>query len=719
MKDSCNNIENSLLNDDYCDCLDGSDEFQTSACSYVVSKTQFKCKNSEFLNKTIPLSRVNDGICDCCDGSDESNPPLFISCLNTCSVQLRQIKQNSLLNYRNIQTGLRKKAELIDQIHRNKLSLEKTFLKLRSELDQINIISFQMRYQLVRESSKEHNLRFTLLRERQARCASGNVEACEYFHASFFDDDELMHEGFPIEGLKRKLRFQHSVEEIAHMNNLHGIERVQYALCTAPVIMPDPSGQIFAHVHELISHIYKKNIKTSEKINEKKSQKNSPKNLNKLKPREKSRLQIRKQSSVLAPFLEDGQRGHTLAGIVVIEVLALPLYPVVLTVQQVLYAGCNLWDHAWVAIQEEARILEYDKTSEEVISPYTVRNLCKILWEMSKEDSQFMNVLNYIDPYTNSFLSAVLDYIDPLFKYPRWISSIVWRAPQMYIDYYFLDKAKDLPVQRNACLLQAGIEAAYAQASILTTNIKDQEDVLQLTTDTDTDRTVGNPVDIATTAKSRRNRYSNTNININKPDTSKASRAIDYSRDGSWEIVKDVCVDKVIAAYKYQFCFFKEIKQDYVVIGAYHDWGRRTHYMEGDTAAYSASASNSSTWVQYYWGGTALEVETAARNRMKAEVNSKYYLHQYFNKGAACGGGSLEKKRNTEVTFVCSATNAIVDVVESEICVYDMVVSTPAACTREDEDAAMQKLEDLGVFGFSKKPKPDLNKQKIEVEVLP
>lgn len=72
-------LPTSAINDDFCDCEDGSDEPGTSACAGQ-SATLFYCVNSNSVPKKIYTAQVKDGICDCCDGSDEVGGP----CGNTC-----------------------------------------------------------------------------------------------------------------------------------------------------------------------------------------------------------------------------------------------------------------------------------------------------------------------------------------------------------------------------------------------------------------------------------------------------------------------------------------------------------------------------------------------------------------------------------------------------------------------------------------------------------
>ncbi|KAH9612959.1 hypothetical protein KSS87_016716 [Heliosperma pusillum] len=77
-KDGSKKINRSQLNDDFCDCFDGSDEPGTSACP----NGRFYCRNAGHMPIVLFSSRVNDGICDCCDGSDEYDGK--VTCPNTC-----------------------------------------------------------------------------------------------------------------------------------------------------------------------------------------------------------------------------------------------------------------------------------------------------------------------------------------------------------------------------------------------------------------------------------------------------------------------------------------------------------------------------------------------------------------------------------------------------------------------------------------------------------
>ncbi|KAF9560069.1 hypothetical protein EC968_006371 [Mortierella alpina] len=87
--DGSKSIPYTAINDDYCDCPDGSDEPGTSACG----SGYFYCLNTGHIPSYIRTSRLNDGICDieCCDGSDEFNGA--VQCPNVCEQVGKEAKE--------------------------------------------------------------------------------------------------------------------------------------------------------------------------------------------------------------------------------------------------------------------------------------------------------------------------------------------------------------------------------------------------------------------------------------------------------------------------------------------------------------------------------------------------------------------------------------------------------------------------------------------------
>eukprot|EP01043_Picozoa_sp_COSAG02_P022845 COSAG02_NODE_1200_length_13909_cov_15.541202_6_plen_561_part_00 len=103
------------LNDDYCDCDDGSDEPGTAACSGVAppesASAGFFCLNVGHEGKRIPSSRVNDFVCDCCDGSDEKGTAS--PCANTCAAEAAEANKDAVEKAAVLKAGLAAKASML------------------------------------------------------------------------------------------------------------------------------------------------------------------------------------------------------------------------------------------------------------------------------------------------------------------------------------------------------------------------------------------------------------------------------------------------------------------------------------------------------------------------------------------------------------------------------------------------------------------------------
>ncbi|PNH10213.1 Glucosidase 2 subunit beta [Tetrabaena socialis] len=103
------------VNDDYCDCADGSDEPGTSACH----NGRFYCRNLGHEPRLLAAAFVDDGVCDCCDGADEAKG----TCKNTCLQASAVHKEALKLKITQFEEALSSKAEYISKARTFKADL--------------------------------------------------------------------------------------------------------------------------------------------------------------------------------------------------------------------------------------------------------------------------------------------------------------------------------------------------------------------------------------------------------------------------------------------------------------------------------------------------------------------------------------------------------------------------------------------------------------------
>lgn len=100
------------VNDEFCDCEDGSDEPGTGACAGQ-DVTLFHCFNEKSQARQIYASMVNDGICDCCDGTDEKSAQASSACPNTCAEEGAELAKERAERHAMLVEGKTKRAEIV------------------------------------------------------------------------------------------------------------------------------------------------------------------------------------------------------------------------------------------------------------------------------------------------------------------------------------------------------------------------------------------------------------------------------------------------------------------------------------------------------------------------------------------------------------------------------------------------------------------------------
>ncbi|KAJ1975982.1 hypothetical protein H4R35_002898 [Dimargaris xerosporica] len=118
------------VNDNYCDCPDGSDEPGSSACRLG----EFYCHNRGHIPARLRASQVNDGVCEpeCCDGSDEYNG--LVTCPNRCAELAQEYQaQQARLKELHAQGGALKRT-MLQEARDLKMTKEVQLTRLRENL---------------------------------------------------------------------------------------------------------------------------------------------------------------------------------------------------------------------------------------------------------------------------------------------------------------------------------------------------------------------------------------------------------------------------------------------------------------------------------------------------------------------------------------------------------------------------------------------------------
>ncbi|KAH6981707.1 glucosidase II beta subunit-like-domain-containing protein, partial [Ilyonectria sp. MPI-CAGE-AT-0026] len=168
----------SQVNDNSCDCPDGSDEPGTAACASLdalspeqplpgsvagTTKTSnalpgFWCANEGHIGMYVPFLYVNDGVCDyelCCDGSEEFRLG-GVKCENRCAEIGKEYRRLEDEKRRNMEKAARKRDAMTAEAQELRRKVE---LKINTLQDEIRALEtkragLQQRYREVEQEEK-------------------------------------------------------------------------------------------------------------------------------------------------------------------------------------------------------------------------------------------------------------------------------------------------------------------------------------------------------------------------------------------------------------------------------------------------------------------------------------------------------------------------------------------------------------------------------------
>ncbi|KAF4983706.1 hypothetical protein FZEAL_922 [Fusarium zealandicum] len=147
----------SQINDNSCDCPDGSDEPGTAACANIdplspeqplpgsVSGTTnatnslpgFWCANEGHIGMYVPFIYVNDGVCDynlCCDGTEEYTGVGGVKCENRCAEIGKEYRRQEEEKRKNMEKAAKKRQTMVNEAQEIRQRVESKIADLNKEI---------------------------------------------------------------------------------------------------------------------------------------------------------------------------------------------------------------------------------------------------------------------------------------------------------------------------------------------------------------------------------------------------------------------------------------------------------------------------------------------------------------------------------------------------------------------------------------------------------
>lgn len=167
------------VNDNTCDCPDGSDEPGTAACAHIdpLSPDQplpgsgavsagakltlpgFWCENKGHIGSYVPFVYVNDGMCDhdlCCDGTEEYGHVGGVRCENRCAEIGKEFQRLAKEKRQKMERAAKQKNAMLSEARELRRKAEAKIDQLKSEIKllDVNRADLQKQYATVKLHDK-------------------------------------------------------------------------------------------------------------------------------------------------------------------------------------------------------------------------------------------------------------------------------------------------------------------------------------------------------------------------------------------------------------------------------------------------------------------------------------------------------------------------------------------------------------------------------------